>query len=124
MALHVKCVKKVEMRSPYSSSLGDGNESNCSYVDVPFLLPKHYFHACIHFQEYTPNGDLYSAMKSAPGGRFNETTAARFTSQMVRALKYVNSKKLIHTDVKPENFLIDSQGTDEEVFVLILTEEI
>ena len=74
------------------------------------------FRFCLYLQEYTPNGDLHNALKSAPEGRFDETTAARFTLQMAQALKYLYSKKLIHLDVKPENFLLDSQGSDQKEF--------
>ena len=59
---------------------------------------------------------MHNALKSAPEGRFDETTAARFTFQMAQALKYLNSKKLIHLDVKPENFLLDAQGSDQKEF--------
>ncbi len=70
----------------------------------------------------TSKGDLNSALKSQPQGRFEETRAANYIFQVAQALEYLNSKGIIHYDVKPENILLDDKGIISENDFYSLTE--
>jgi len=60
--------------------------------------------------EYAPRGELYKSLQKQEHGRFAESQAALYISQMADALTYCHSKKVIHRDIKPENLLLDVGG--------------
>nr|XP_045615315.1 protein kinase C-like isoform X1 [Procambarus clarkii]XP_045615323.1 protein kinase C-like isoform X1 [Procambarus clarkii] len=60
--------------------------------------------------EYARYGELYKVLCSQPDKRFTEHQAANYIVQLVSALKYCHSKKVIHRDIKPENILISTNG--------------
>ena len=60
--------------------------------------------------EYAPRGELYKSLQKQEHGRFAESQAAIYISQMADALTYCHSKKVIHRDIKPENLLLDAGG--------------
>ena len=70
----------------------------------------------------TSKGDLNSALKSHAQGRFEETRTAKYILQVAQALEYLNSKGIIHYDVKPENILLDDKGILSENDFYSLTE--
>ena len=56
--------------------------------------------------EFASQGDLYGLLNSQPGKRFAEEASSNYIKQMVKALIYLKSKKIIHRDIKPENIMI------------------
>ncbi|KRX57469.1 Aurora kinase A-A, partial [Trichinella sp. T9] len=58
--------------------------------------------------EYAGKGELYAELKRC--GHFSEKQSAQYLHQLIGALSYLHSKKVIHRDIKPENILIGSNG--------------
>lgn len=58
--------------------------------------------------EYSPGGELYKRLTSK--GYFTEQLAARYISDLAKALDYCHSKHVIHRDIKPENLLIGAHS--------------
>jgi serine/threonine protein kinase len=58
--------------------------------------------------EYSPGGELYKRLQAK--GRFPESVAARYISDLANSLMYCHSKHVIHRDIKPENLLIGPNG--------------
>lgn len=56
-------------------------------------------------------GDLrYQLHNTKDGKPFPEEQARFYTAQLVAALEYIHSRRVIHRDIKPENILLDSRG--------------
>ncbi|KAI9277981.1 hypothetical protein BC943DRAFT_298491 [Umbelopsis sp. AD052] len=63
---------------------------------------------CIHVvTEYCANGELFDVLTRE--GRLSEPRARRWFSQLVDAIKYCHSHRVVHRDLKLENILLDSQ---------------
>ncbi|KAI9204729.1 kinase-like domain-containing protein [Polychytrium aggregatum] len=58
--------------------------------------------------EYIPGGDMFTLLRKRR--RFPESVARFYSSELVLALEYLHSKKIIYRDLKPENILIDVEG--------------
>lgn len=58
--------------------------------------------------EYAPKGELYNQLRKS--GRFDEKRSATYVLQMIDALEYCHSRKVIHRDIKPENILLGYHG--------------
>lgn len=56
--------------------------------------------------EYAEKGELYKHLQK--DGPFTEHKAASYISQIANALVYLQKKKVIHRDMKPENVLLSS----------------
>ncbi|KAJ2787792.1 cAMP-dependent protein kinase catalytic subunit [Coemansia interrupta] len=58
--------------------------------------------------EYIPGGELFSHLRRA--GRFPDDVARFYAAEIVLALDYLHSMKIIWRDTKPENILLDERG--------------
>ncbi|KAJ2508971.1 cAMP-dependent protein kinase catalytic subunit [Coemansia sp. RSA 2049] len=58
--------------------------------------------------EYVPGGELFSHLRRA--GRFPDDVARFYAAEIVLALDYLHSMKIIWRDTKPENILLDAHG--------------
>ncbi|RHY32720.1 hypothetical protein DYB32_002302 [Aphanomyces invadans] len=54
--------------------------------------------------EYAPQGELYQKLIEV--GRFSESVAANYVSQIANGLLYMHQRHIIHRDLKPENLLL------------------
>jgi serine/threonine protein kinase len=57
--------------------------------------------------EFATGGEVYQELTAQV---FSEPKAANYIYQVIQALKYLHSKKVIHRDIKPEN-LLNCMGT-------------
>lgn len=58
--------------------------------------------------EFAGQGELYKHLRKK--GKFSESRAADYISQMASGLLYLHKKHVIHRDIKPENILLDLNG--------------
>ena len=59
--------------------------------------------------EYASEGELYTILQNEENGRFSESKAAFYVSQVCDALEYIHKLHIIHRDIKPENILISNE---------------
>ncbi|BCL79850.1 serine/threonine protein kinase [Ktedonobacteria bacterium brp13] len=59
---------------------------------------------------YIRGGNLHTLMQRQETGTLTLTQAVYYLQQMASALDYAHSHKVIHRDLKPTNFLLDSDG--------------
>eukprot|EP00429_Kryptoperidinium_foliaceum_P077152 CAMPEP_0176208148 /NCGR_PEP_ID=MMETSP0121_2-20121125/12972_1 /TAXON_ID=160619 /ORGANISM="Kryptoperidinium foliaceum, Strain CCMP 1326" /LENGTH=484 /DNA_ID=CAMNT_0017547127 /DNA_START=16 /DNA_END=1470 /DNA_ORIENTATION=+ len=72
--------------------------------------------------ELCTGGELFErivaeAMKHR-GTALQETDAARYMRQIMRAIHYLHGQCFVHRDIKPENFLLEHKGDDAEIKVI------
>jgi len=67
--------------------------------------------------EYQPNGTLLKTLKS--NQKFNEPDVRVIIEQMLLALDYLERKKVVHRDIKPDNILINSIEDNSEYEIRI-----
>jgi len=67
---------------------------------------------CI-LMEYAEGGSLYDLVLkiNKEGKHLEEGQILDYTSQLCQALDYLHKKNIIHRDIKPQNILLDSEGT-------------
>lgn len=62
---------------------------------------------------YTPHGDLWSLVRHSV--TYCEEQAQNCASQMLQGLRHVHAAKIVHTDIKPHNFLLFRAGGNYSV---------
>jgi len=81
-----------------------------SSIDHPNILKLYeYFETddCVYLVLHLCQaGDLFELVCNS--GRLNEKLAAKITFQILTAIKYLHHRKIVHRDLKLENFLLDS----------------
>jgi serine/threonine protein kinase len=63
--------------------------------------------SCVIVMEYAPKGDPCDYV---PAGGWGETEARRIFRQVVKAVRYMHRRGVLHLDIKPENVLISAKG--------------
>lgn len=59
---------------------------------------------------YQPNGNLRAYIGASAKNRA-ENTVKRMFAEVIRALEYLHNNGIVHFDVKPDNVLVDADGT-------------
>ena len=63
----------------------------------------------LHFVlDFCPGGELFYHLDTI--GRFTESQARFYFSEIVLAIEYLHSNKIVYRDLKPENILLDFDG--------------
>ena len=73
-------------------------------LNYSFQTPTHLY----LIVEYVNGGDLFFHIKKK--GCLSEKEARFYGAQIIIALQYLHSKKIIYRDLKPENVMIDGEG--------------
>ncbi|MCQ2821138.1 MAG: protein kinase, partial [archaeon] len=63
-------------------------------------------------EEYCSGGDLFDFIKNQK--TFTEKKVACIINQLLGALNYLHSKKIVHRDIKPENIVIVSKNKENK----------
>ncbi|KAH0795970.1 AGC family protein kinase [Histomonas meleagridis] len=58
--------------------------------------------------EYSPGGDLFALLQEL--GSLDEDTARFYGLEIVKALKHLHERGIVHCDIKPDNLLISADG--------------
>lgn len=58
--------------------------------------------------EYASGGEMYAQLTKR--GNYDEPEARRLFRQVVAAVRYCHSLRVVHRDLKTENLLLDGQG--------------
>ena len=68
--------------------------------------------------ELMTGGNLFQKLKASVGGTFSEDKAASVVKQVMLALNFMHSKKIMHRDLKPENIMCEEATdlADDEIF--------
>ena len=85
-----------------------------SRINHPFIVNMHFSFQdndnLYLIMDYLSGGDLRYHLSHRKASLFNESQTKFFLSNIIIALEYIHSKKIIHRDIKPENLLLDSNG--------------
>jgi len=57
-------------------------------------------------------GDMFDRLEEQPEYHYSEVQCAKIVKQMTSAVRYLHSNKVIHRDLKLENFLFDDMDSD------------
>ena len=85
-----------------------------SRINHPFIVNMHFSFQdsdnLYLIMDYLSGGDLRYHLSHRKASLFNENQTKFFLSNIIMALEYIHSKKIIHRDIKPENLLLDMNG--------------
>jgi len=65
--------------------------------------------------EYCSGGDLQELIRGRKKGRLSERVARRLMSDLCMGLQFLNSREVIHRDIKPQNLLLTNPLPPDEV---------
>ena len=81
-------------------------------VRHPFIVQLHWTfqtRACLYFVlEFCSGGELFYHLSKR--GRFDETTAKFYFSEVLLGLEYLHNRNILYRDLKLENILLDEDG--------------
>ena len=114
----VKCLDLTKLDSMHSTK---EKEQVLSYLKEEITIMCELDHPGIHrleevyetqnrlylTQQLCRGGDLFDRAEDQPDYRFPEAECADLIRQILSAVRYLHSKKIIHRDLKLENFLFD-----------------
>ncbi|CAK7349551.1 unnamed protein product [Dovyalis caffra] len=108
----IKVLKKADMirKNAVESILAERNI--LITVRNPFVVRFFYSFTCREnlylVMEYLNGGDLYSLLRNM--GCLDEDVARVYIAEVVLALEYLHSQRVVHRDLKPDNLLIAHDG--------------
>ena len=65
--------------------------------------------------ELCQGGELLDRLHAQPESRFPENVATRYMRSLISAIRYCHAKKIVHRDLKLENFLFVTDKADSEI---------
>ena len=81
-------------------------------LDHPFILKLHYSFQCkanlYLLLDYEGGGTLFYHLKKK--NRFTEREIVFYAAEIILALEFLHSNKIIYRDLKPENILLGQDG--------------
>ena len=81
-------------------------------INHPFLVSLNKFFQdkkyIFFLLDYIPGGELFTLMRTEV--TFSPVNARFYIAQLIEAICYLHSKKIIYRDLKPENILFDEKG--------------
>lgn len=82
--------------------------------DFPFIVKLQYAFQTSNYlymiTNYYSGGDLKNLLKKSPDNKLTETYAKKLMSQIILALQFIHSQRILFRDLKPENVLLNSNG--------------
>lgn len=69
-------------------------------------------------QHLCSGGDLFDRLDEQPDFHYTEAQCCRLVKQMLASVRYLHSHKIIHRDLKLENFLFETQDPDSELCMI------
>jgi len=63
-------------------------------------------------QELCSGGDLFDRLEEQPDYHYSEVQCAKLVKQMLSAVRYLHGHKIVHRDLKLENFLFDTESSE------------
>ena len=63
-------------------------------------------------------GDSLEALFEKCGKKFSVKTVCMLADQMIRRVKYIHDRRIIHRDIKPDNFAIGIGNHSHRIFIL------
>lgn len=119
---NLRCIKKIKI-----SNFTKADEESIMN-EIKILKVIDHPHIMKIFEYYEKSDYLYIVTEFLAGGelfdrieklsKFTETTAARYISQILMAISYLHSKKIIHRDIKPENIVFETPDADSNLKVI------
>eukprot|EP01088_Endostelium_zonatum_P006671 TRINITY_DN1881_c0_g1_i1.p1 TRINITY_DN1881_c0_g1~~TRINITY_DN1881_c0_g1_i1.p1 ORF type:complete len:479 (-),score=143.33 TRINITY_DN1881_c0_g1_i1:74-1510(-) len=78
----------------------------------PFIVSLHYTFqspsSLFFVMDYCPNGDMFGHIKKL--GSFSKPCVRFYMAEMIVALEFMHSKRIVHRDFKPENILFTEKN--------------
>ncbi|KAI6661365.1 Serine Threonine Kinase [Oopsacas minuta] len=102
--------------------LADNSELNAFLIEINILADCDHHYILKLYEAYFFDNKLWYFLEFCPGGAlddiiieldhgFSELQIVCVTKQLIEALSYLHSRRIIHRDVKAGNMLLCSQGT-------------
>lgn len=63
-------------------------------------------------------GELLDRLHSQASHKYTEKVACRYVYSMVKAIRYIHEKHIVHRDLKLENFLFETEKDDSELILI------
>mmetsp|Transcript_46496 Transcript_46496/g.129576 ORF Transcript_46496/g.129576 Transcript_46496/m.129576 type:complete len:351 (-) Transcript_46496:158-1210(-) len=83
-------------------------------VQHPFVVKLHgyFMDECRVFMvlDFVCGGEIFTRLRAAPMGRFEDEEAKFYISEIVLALNHMHQMNVMYRDIKPENLLINRLG--------------
>lgn len=70
----------------------------------------------LFFPRYCSGGELFDRLKKL--NQFSEDMAADMMKQLLSAVAYLHSQKVVHRDLKPENIVFESKRKDANLKII------
>ena len=109
-----KVMSKAKIISRHSEQNIIGERNILSKIHHPFIVNMYFsfqdFDNLYLLLDLLSGGDLRYHLSHKKPCVFNEIQTKFFISNIILALEYIHSQKIIHRDIKPENLVLDING--------------